>query len=348
MKKIRRNKTSGITLIALVVTVIVLLILAGISIQMLTGDNGILIRVGEAKEKTELSQIEENRRLASMEAATNLTETTFQGVRIPLGFAPTRIEGESTVNEGLVIIDSKGNEYVWVEVPNDGSGPDYSKIKSNNVIDTNKIYTALKNYCSKDVNGNTLISDASQDVWFDSAGKKATQSTNLEDTEVCGLTSSQYTELRNKMLISIYNNGGFWIGRYEAGLTSPRGDSSETIEGIKLQSKQNLYPINFVSCKQAQTLASAVLTNERNSSSILFGIQWDLVIKFLSNKGIATDVLNVDSKICGNYCNNTFVINRGEYNIQKPRNVFTSYKIASDDNKVSVVNGISTKNRYRG
>ena len=48
--------TSGITLIALVVTIIVLLILAGISIMMLTGNNGILTRVGEAREETIIGQ----------------------------------------------------------------------------------------------------------------------------------------------------------------------------------------------------------------------------------------------------------------------------------------------------
>ena len=43
------KKNQGITLIALVVTIIVLLILAGISIAMLTGQNGILNRATEAK-----------------------------------------------------------------------------------------------------------------------------------------------------------------------------------------------------------------------------------------------------------------------------------------------------------
>lgn len=51
MKKLKINKASGITLIALVVTIIVLLILAGISIQMLTGDNGILNRAEQAVKK---------------------------------------------------------------------------------------------------------------------------------------------------------------------------------------------------------------------------------------------------------------------------------------------------------
>jgi competence protein ComGC len=54
---VKTNK--GITLIALVVTIIVLLILAGISIQMLTGQNGILKRAGEAEEKTGIGQEKE-------------------------------------------------------------------------------------------------------------------------------------------------------------------------------------------------------------------------------------------------------------------------------------------------
>ena len=53
----KNNK--GITLIALVVTIIVLLILAGVSIAMLSGDNGILGRGQEAKYKTEISSAED-------------------------------------------------------------------------------------------------------------------------------------------------------------------------------------------------------------------------------------------------------------------------------------------------
>ena len=45
------KKNKGITLIALVITIIILLILAGISISMLTGQNGILNRTQEAKVK---------------------------------------------------------------------------------------------------------------------------------------------------------------------------------------------------------------------------------------------------------------------------------------------------------
>ena len=58
---LRRNK--GITLIALVVTIIVLLILAGISISMLTGQNGILTNASKAKNETGEAQIEEKVKL---------------------------------------------------------------------------------------------------------------------------------------------------------------------------------------------------------------------------------------------------------------------------------------------
>ena len=58
-----RNSNKGITLIALVITIIVLLILAGVSIATLTGPNGVLSRATEAKEKTEKAKFEEIVRL---------------------------------------------------------------------------------------------------------------------------------------------------------------------------------------------------------------------------------------------------------------------------------------------
>lgn len=67
-EKLMESKDAGITLIALVVTIIVLLILAGVSISMLTGQNGILKRAAEAKEKTEQAQKEENEALSNYES----------------------------------------------------------------------------------------------------------------------------------------------------------------------------------------------------------------------------------------------------------------------------------------
>ena len=65
------NSSKGITLIALVVTIIILIILSGISISMLTGQNGILTRAAEAKEKTEKAQAEEQSTLSELESQMN-------------------------------------------------------------------------------------------------------------------------------------------------------------------------------------------------------------------------------------------------------------------------------------
>lgn len=54
-----KNANSGITIITLVVTIIVLIILAGVSMNMLVGDNGIITKAQQAKENIELAQIEE-------------------------------------------------------------------------------------------------------------------------------------------------------------------------------------------------------------------------------------------------------------------------------------------------
>ena len=55
----KRSKQKGITLIALVITIIVLLILAGVSIATLTGQNGILTQANNAKENSEISEEKE-------------------------------------------------------------------------------------------------------------------------------------------------------------------------------------------------------------------------------------------------------------------------------------------------
>ena len=72
------NKDKGITLIALVITIIVLLILAGVSIAMLTGDNGILTQAQNAKEQTELAKEEEQRELDNLESIMNEYETNIE------------------------------------------------------------------------------------------------------------------------------------------------------------------------------------------------------------------------------------------------------------------------------
>ena len=69
--KMKINEKKGITLIALVVTIIVLLLIAGVSISMLTGQNGILTRSADAKKKTGEAENQENERMQEYEDVTD-------------------------------------------------------------------------------------------------------------------------------------------------------------------------------------------------------------------------------------------------------------------------------------
>ena len=69
----------GITLIALVITIIVLLILAGVSIAMLTGQNGILTQANNAKTATTKASAEEALKLAVAQILSNKLDPTYVG-----------------------------------------------------------------------------------------------------------------------------------------------------------------------------------------------------------------------------------------------------------------------------
>ena len=98
-----------------------LIILAGVSIAMLVGENGIIMQAQRAKEETEQAQVEEQKQLAMLEATMNTenqpyTDKNGDTATIPAGFAISQVEGENTIDDGLVIIDKNGNEFVWIPV----------------------------------------------------------------------------------------------------------------------------------------------------------------------------------------------------------------------------------------
>ena len=110
-KKFKRNK--GITLIALVVTIIVLLILVGISISMLTGQNGILNRASEAKNLNGIAQNEELVKLSAMDALSQglgtITDANLKtALNSNIGEGKYEITGDAT-NGWTVTVD--GQDY---------------------------------------------------------------------------------------------------------------------------------------------------------------------------------------------------------------------------------------------
>ncbi len=315
------SKQTGITLIALVITIVVLLILAGVSINALFSDNGIIERAKNAQnkvdeaEKKDLEEInklnnwlEENGGIKS--GTTPVAPTTDTAPYYP-DTTFTKVDG-TDLDNGLVIKDAKGNEYVWIEVPKSlYTNNDYNTQtttadqKPEKSTDYDKIEYCLHKYTDYYRNGTKY-----SDIYYSDA--------------TTGLTSEQYIELKQKMLKSVYENGGFWIGRYEAGITENRTSENTPVTTAPI-SKQGtdenpVYPYTYVTCSQAQTLAN-MLTTENYTSSLMFGVQWDLVLKHIETKEVAKgtelatiqSALRSDSTSWGNYYNASFTINRGRY-----------------------------------
>lgn len=103
---IKRIENKGITLIALVITIIVLLILAGITIASLTGENGILTKAQKTVEKNNYGVAEEKVKLAVMEYHTNMKEKTMYSILTNIdGFESISPDDENMGMPYDVIVD---------------------------------------------------------------------------------------------------------------------------------------------------------------------------------------------------------------------------------------------------
>ena len=94
----------GLTLIALIITIIVLLILAGVSIAMLTGENGILTNAIQAKLKTEIAQIQEELDLFKTEKVSEnrgFIEDTLNADKEKVSYNTKNNETENDINDIL-------------------------------------------------------------------------------------------------------------------------------------------------------------------------------------------------------------------------------------------------------
>ena len=105
MKKQKLKRNKGITLIALVVTIIVLLILAGVSIAMLTGEGGILTNAREARDKTNIQDIIEQARMDILakqleKTGKNITEKELKAILEKYGELSGE-EGKSILEQTL-------------------------------------------------------------------------------------------------------------------------------------------------------------------------------------------------------------------------------------------------------
>ena len=299
----------------MVVTIVVLLILAGVSISLILDNNGIIkkskdarreYRQAQANEQADLDSVSEwlddvvsgkGKKLTGEEYTTEYTKPYLPGSDFSV------LEGTNLTN-GLVVTDGSGNEYVWVEVPTSiydnetyNTETKTGDKKPANKEETNKIEYCLKKYTSaysESGYSDEYIEDSTPG-WF--ADKTA------------------YDNAKNTMLKSVYENGGFYVGRYEAGISKSR-TSKKTEPTATPVSKPNMCPYTYITRTQAKQLAEKV-NSGGYTSSLMFGIQWDLMLAHIQNKGgVDVTTLTNDSTNIGNYSNNKWNVtnDKAKYN----------------------------------
>lgn len=148
---------------------------------------------------------------------------------------------------------------------------------------------------------------------------------------------------KNNMLKSVYENGGFWVSQYEIGTDTPRGDSSDAL--TTPVSKKNVYPYNYISYQQAKTEAEKMSYDTGRTSSLLYGIQWDLMLKFIENIGNKTkDEITTDSTGWGNYLDSDFYIYDGKYYYNSIWNEVNGATPKEADNSKLITTGTTIRN----
>ena len=333
------KKNKGITLVALVVTIVVLLILAGVSINLVLGDNGIIVKAKEAKRKSAEASENDLKGMNSLigELESSLNGSGNGGKTEPetVPYLPSddfHYDTGTSVDTGLVIQDASGNEYVWVVVPK--SLYNNTAYNSNNAKkpSSSTDYANIE-YCLQQYTATYRKGTSYSDVYY------------ADDKNVGWFAAeTAYNNLKNSMLKSVYENGGFYVGRYEAGIGTNRTSIESQVDGkypvptTAPVSKADAYPYTYVTRTQAQNLASNVNSGTK-ISSLMFGVQWDLVLAFMSkdkSKITSTDVLTKNSTTIGNYYDSGFQLSRGQY--ATAADLTKWYKINENDSYGAVVN----------
>ena len=292
-----KNKNKGITLVALVVTIVVLLILAGISISALT-NTGIFQKAKDAKQKSANAELDQNTKLDSYEEEisnylpqdvkqaikkgkplstdknTEIVDEKGNKIVIPAGF---KVTGDATtVDKGIVIEDATvdkdgkptataGSQFVWVPV---------GKITKE---DGTKTEIKLNRY--------TFASDGTP-----TEKNNEVINSYFSETESKGNTvAKNIVNFRN----SVKANGGYYIGRYEARTTTARTASGNALTQITEKGTDQVY--NYVTQKQAAEQAQGMYTSNNFTSDLMNSYAWDTAITFIQKCTDKTNYANQTS-----------------------------------------------------
>ena len=230
--KIECKRNKGITLIALVVTIIVLLILAGVSINMLTGQNGILNRASEAKEKTGNAQTEELVKFAVMSSIGTdglidlnqlKTEIESQGGRVTGTTFPVTV----TIGKLSYQIDQTGNITEASTTPQisytvtNTDGTEITDTANSNLPESAKLNVTITNISELTVtsikikkSSGTEITGATIDLSKGTASVEITENGNyvveIIATDKKGKNASASTEIQVSGKIKVANLEANW------------------------------------------------------------------------------------------------------------------------------------------
>ena len=292
-KKIKNN--NGITLVALVITIIILLILATISIQSLT-NTGLFKKAQEAKEKTQ--NAEENQAKTLNEYEDELNKYISGDVKTPIKKVTDNIDSVLSTTDNTKLEDAYGNKIVV---------PAGFKIVSNS--DTNNATTVDKGIVIEDAT--TGATAGSQFVWVPvgtiytsiehteankrviTLGRYEFDETSGEERNYSGSFVEEDTNdastIQNKGNIiaknitnfknSVAANGGYYIGRYEARTTKARSSTNDTLTQITEKGIDQLY--NCVTQSQAASQAKNMYNSNKFTSDLINNYAWDTAITFI-------------------------------------------------------------------
>ena len=346
-----RKQTKGITLIALVITIIVLLILAGVSIAMLTGENGILTQAQNAKNRTEEAQGEEENKLneynniinnyvnggttasvqpgKTVEATVknNYTDTEGNQATVPAGFVVSGIPEEQKISSGLVIYDIPENELESVdwEAQNEDGAYNVQTLYNQFVW----IPVASEGEYERDF---SYPSYYDEQLTYTPEGSTYTDTGYLPEGIQGTTDDAESNETAERNAVMKYN--GFYIGRYEAGK-----------DGTTVISKQNA----TVYANETQTnfkgIAKTMYTgNSENSvksvkSAMCSGIQWDMVMKFVDGKNDGTGEKTFDVRTYDETRHTGSLTESGKNINDKVQNIYdlegNCYEYVAEKNKTS-------------
>ena len=292
-KQQNQKFNQGITLVALVVTIVVLLILSSVSLNLVLGDNGIIVKAKEAAETTAAAQEKEamERNLLEKELENSLATPTpkpqpTDGVKIPAGFyyvGGTKTSGivisdnvndkDKYKNKAVVGTDLLGNQYVWIPCTTDNTSSDlqYTRTEWGVEVDGDDNSRAIKDeltltdasvtYSDSDT-ANGINADVSKEIVAQIKAEKA----------------------------SVAQYGGYYIGRYEVG---KNGDTAVV--------KYDQTPYAEITWSTAYGLAKKIITNSEVNSYLCSSYAWDTAVNFIQNNSTAKNYATSIEGFNGNW-----------------------------------------------